>query len=305
MSERAPQLLLVDDEPFNLEILLEYLEDSGCTALTAADGAAAWALLEAEPQRFDVVILDRMMPGVNGLELLQRIRRHPVLQSVPVILQTAMAAREEIAEGVRAGAHYYLTKPFDGEMLRSVVATAVEDRRRYRQAMEGSELATRTFGLLHEAVFRFRDLAGARDLANLLANAFPEPRRVVIGLSELLVNAVEHGNLGISYADKGRLREADCWQEEVEARLRDPAHAHKEVLVHYRRDAERIRVTIRDQGQGFDWRAYLDMDPARAFDTHGRGIAMARLLSFDSLEYHGCGNEVEVMVRLPGDEAGG
>lgn len=298
MSDTSPTLLIVDDEPFNIDILLEYLEDTGYATVTAEDGAEAWEMLEAEPTRFDVVILDRMMPRMNGMEVLGRIKQHPVLQSVPVILQTAMAARDEIVEGLRAGAYYYLTKPFEEEMLRSVVATALGDRQRYRRAIEGSELATRTFGLLHEATFRFRDLEGARGLANLLANAFPDPRRVVIGLTELLVNAVEHGNLGISYAEKTHLRETDAWQDEVEQRLQDPANAHKQVQVRYWRESDRIRVMITDEGAGFDWSAYLDMDPARVFDSHGRGIAMSRMISFDALEYHGRGNEVEVMVRL-------
>jgi CheY-like chemotaxis protein/anti-sigma regulatory factor (Ser/Thr protein kinase) len=291
-------VLIVDDEPFNIDILLEYLDASGYAIDTAEDGQQAWEMLEAEPSRFDVVILDRMMPRMNGLEVLSRIKRHPVLQSVPVILQTAMAAKEEILEGLQAGAYYYLTKPFDEDMLLSVLGTAVEDRMRYRQALEGSDAASRTFGLMREGAFVFRDLMSARDVATVLANAYPDPHRVVIGLSELLINAVEHGNLGITYEEKSRLREENRWELEVEARLQDPAYAGREVEVNYHRDPDRIRVVIRDQGEGFDWRKYVDIDPARAFDTHGRGIAMSRMVSFDSVEYHGCGNEVEVVVKL-------
>jgi len=137
----------------------------------------------------------------------------------------------------------------------------------------------------------------------VLANAFPEPKRVVIGLSELLVNAVEHGNLGITYEEKTRLREEGRWEAEVELRLADPAHADKQVRVHFWRESEQICVRIEDQGQGFEWQKYVDMDPERAFDTHGRGIAMSRLISFDSIEYKGAGNRVEVSVRIDmGDE---
>jgi hypothetical protein len=58
-----------------------------------------------------------------------------------------------------------------------------------------------------------------------------------------------------------------------------------------------VQIRIRDQGQGFDWTPYLDFDPERAFDPHGRGIAMARLSSFDDLEYLGDGNEVLATVK--------
>lgn len=296
MNEANPEVLIVDDEPFNIDILLEYLDGTGYRTATAADGLSAWEILETDPARFDVVILDRMMPRMNGLEVLKRIKQHPVMCSVPVILQTAMAAKDEVLEGLRAGAYYYLTKPFDEQMLLSVLSTAVADRMRYRQALEGSDLVSRTFGLMREASFSFRSLAAARDLAHLLANACPDPRRVVIGLLELLINAVEHGNLGITYEEKSRLRDEERWESEVAGRLADPANAAKEVRVLYRRDPDRICVTIRDQGNGFDWNRYLDMDPARAFDSHGRGIAMSRMISFDRIEYRGCGNEVEVTV---------
>ena len=298
MYDTTPTILVADDELFNVDILVEYLEDTGYEVETAIDGQSAWDLLQADPERFDVVILDRMMPGLNGLEVLGHIKGHPVLQSLPVILQTALAAKEEIIEGLQAGAYYYLTKPFDEDMLLSVLSTAVEDRQRYLRALEDSDVASRTFGLMHEAAFTFNSLHSARDIATVLANAFPEPKRVVIGLTELLVNAVEHGNLGITYDEKSRLREEGRWEAEIESRLADPAHAYKQVRVRYTREIDQIRVYIEDEGPGFDWRKYVDMDPERAFDTHGRGIAMSRMISFDSIEYRGSGNRVEVTVRI-------
>lgn len=56
-------------------------------------------------------------------------------------------------------------------------------------------------------------------------------------------------------------------------------------------------VTISDEGDGFDWRPYLEIDPAQATDTHGRGIALARMLSFDDLWYTGTGSQVTGIVR--------
>lgn len=301
MINDVPTILLVDDEAFNLEILLEYLEDTGYDLETAEDGQIAWDKLRADPARYDVVVLDRMMPGLTGMEVLERIKQDAELQSVPVILQTALAAKDEVLKGLQAGAYYYLTKPFDEDLLLSVLATAVEDRRRYRRALEGSDVVGRTFGLMREAEFGFRDLQSARDLATVLASACPEPKKAVIGLTELLLNAVEHGNLGITYDEKGQFKEEERWEEEIRQRLADPAHAEKEVSVSYIRESDRVRVVIRDRGEGFDWEKYLDMDPARAFDTHGRGIAMSRMISFDTLEYRGCGNEVEVSMAFADD----
>lgn len=296
--QHMPSILVVDDEPINIEILLEYLEDLPYGLETAADGCEAWAKLAAEPERYDVVILDRMMPNMSGLEVLQRIKAHPVLQSVPVILQTGMAAKEDVLEGLKAGAYYYLTKPFQEEMLRSVVDTAMNDRLRYRRMLDASDAAGRSLVLLQAGDFLLRTPTEARDLATVLANAFPNPRRVVIGLAELLLNAVEHGNLAVSYAEKGQLQKANAWEQELARRLEDPRYRARAVAVAFRREVARIVVTITDQGDGFDWRGYLDIDPDRVLDTHGRGIAMSRLLSFDALSYLGRGNCVEAVVAL-------
>ena len=59
-------------------------------------------------------------------------------------------------------------------------------------------------------------------------------------------------------------------------------------------------VTITDQGEGFDWKAYVEFSPERVFDLNGRGIAMSKALSFDSLEYVGNGSSVVATVRWPG-----
>lgn len=152
---------------------------------------------------------------------------------------------------------------------------------------------------MREATFTFKTPDSARDLAAFLASTCPEPRRAVIGLTELLINAVEHGNLGIGYEEKGRLREDDCWEQAITARLAQRVNADKAVWVEYAREPGRIRIVIRDQGDGFDWRSHLEMDPAQASGLHGRGIALARMISFDSIEFRGKGNEVEVTVNIP------
>jgi hypothetical protein len=63
--------------------------------------------------------------------------------------------------------------------------------------------------------------------------------------------------------------------------------------------ANASRVTITDQGNGFDWQAYVEFSPERVFDLHGRGIAMSKVISFDSLEYLGKGNSVVTTVLRP------
>jgi hypothetical protein len=114
----------------------------------------------------------------------------------------------------------------------------------------------------------------------------------VLGLTELMVNAVEHGNLGITYREKSALNEKGNWRDEVDRRLALPENADRFATICMRRAADGISFTILDRGDGFDWQSYLEMCPERAFDSHGRGIAMSRMLSFTSVEYSGNGNTV-------------
>jgi anti-sigma regulatory factor (Ser/Thr protein kinase) len=130
----------------------------------------------------------------------------------------------------------------------------------------------------------------------LLANACPEPAGVSLGLLELLVNAVEHGNLGITTKEKSRLLHQGLWEKDVARRLEMPENADKLAEVSFRRDADAVRFTIRDQGEGFDWKAFQEFDPARAFEPNGRGIALARQLFFADLEYIGSGSELRFSV---------
>jgi anti-sigma regulatory factor (Ser/Thr protein kinase) len=154
-----------------------------------------------------------------------------------------------------------------------------------------------TLLLMKEACFHFQTLAEARKLADQLALICPEPEKRVFGLRELFVNAVEHGNLGITYADKTELNELEIWDKEVERRLSLPENRSKFVEVQLKQTPEEIRFFIKDQGEGFDWKSYMEGNPFGSYVSHGFGIAMAKGGSFDHMEYRGCGNEVLVIVK--------
>ncbi|MCA9468437.1 MAG: response regulator, partial [Nitrospira sp.] len=121
MNIHQPTLLLVDDDLVNLEILVEHLEEAGYQTVSAMNGCEAWSLLEREPERFDAVLLDRMMPVMNGMEVLAKIKAHGELDFLPVILQTAAGSTEEVRQGIEAGAFYYLTKPFTKDVVLAIV----------------------------------------------------------------------------------------------------------------------------------------------------------------------------------------
>lgn len=296
----TPRLLVVDDEPFNLEIVGEYFEGLDFSIETAGDGEAAWAALVAGP-RFDLVILDRMMPKLDGMALLRRIKGDRRFADLPVIMQTAAGHPEQVREGLSAGAYYYLVKPYERESLLSITRSALADRATRDELQQRMLEHGNALKLVTSAQFALRSVEEAGLLAAFLALGCPDPQSAALGLSELLVNGVEHGNLGITYREKSELKREDRWAEEVARRLDLPENREKRVRVELVRDHAGIRICIRDDGAGFEWRRYLDFDPERAFDPNGRGIALARLTSFETIEYQGCGNAVAVTLKPQGE----
>jgi phosphoserine phosphatase RsbU/P len=181
------------------------------------------------------------------------------------------------------------------------VAAAVGDRLRFLRLQADLAKSTSSLGLLDEGSFSFRTIAEGTLLAVALARACPRSNFLVVGLSELFTNAVEHGNLGIATEEKERLLLERRLTKEIEARQDTPANRDKRVRVRFERRPGEIRIIVRDEGQGFDWRAFVDLEPSRAFRAYGRGIAMARRLCFDAIEYRDPGNEVVCVIRDRGD----
>jgi CheY-like chemotaxis protein/anti-sigma regulatory factor (Ser/Thr protein kinase) len=296
MSEN--RILLVEDEIIFAEIIEEVLTDAGFALRHAVDGQAAWEILEGGDIAFDAILLDRLMPRMDGIELLGKIKADPKLDQIPVIMETGAGDSVSVQEGLNAGAYYYLIKPFEPKVLLSIVGAAVAQYREHLAMLESVKLAERPFAFLDSGVFHFQTLEEGCLLADFFAHACPKPDKAILGLRELLINAVEHGNLGISYDEKGDLINDDLMHQEIARRLALEENRHKFVEVIFERKPDALIFTIRDQGDGFEWKRYLDFDPERVFDSNGRGIAMARTTSFDSIEYQGNGNTVVAKVNL-------
>ena len=286
------KILAVDDEPINQMIIAECLAEDSYQIDLADDGDAAWQLMQEKD--YDLLILDRIMPNLDGLSLLKRAKADARWAAVPVIMQTAAASEHQVREGIEAGAYYYLTKPYQSKVLRILVGAAVADIREKKRLKEAGTHLHTTLRLLDRGEFTFRSLDEARSIAAGISALCQTGDSAGMGLLELLVNAVEHGNLGISYAEKTQLRVSGQWEAEIARRLSCDPWAKRCAQLAFRRENDEIEFTITDQGAGFDWRPFLGFAPERAFDPNGRGIAMAKMIGFISLEYLGNGNCVVV-----------
>jgi DNA-binding response OmpR family regulator len=120
------RILVVDDDENILSLERTILEQKGFDVTAAAGGAEALKLLSGEA--FDLVLLDVMMPEIDGFTVCRKIKEDPRLKDVPVIFLTAKGGGEALAEGFESGAVMYINKPFTANKLLTIVNTMLESR---------------------------------------------------------------------------------------------------------------------------------------------------------------------------------
>lgn len=290
------RVLIIDDEIFNLKILDEDLKDSGHLTVLAQDGQIGVNILKKD-QDFDLILLDRMMPNLDGLAVMHYINSDPRINTIPVIMQTAAASPEQIREGMEMGVFYYLTKPFEKEKMLNIVNSALTQCEEHNRLTRNIIKGETALSLMQTSTFEFTTLNEARNLAALLANTFNEPDKMGIAIQEILFNAIEHGTLGISYDEKKHHLENSSWEKFLVEKMSNPNFGGKKAYLTFEKTSTEITITVKDDGDGFDFDDYDEVTTERLFDPNGRGILTAKTL-FNNVTYRGNGNEVECVILL-------
>jgi sigma-B regulation protein RsbU (phosphoserine phosphatase) len=127
MTEERAKILIVDDEPFNVDYLEQELEDLDCETASATNGREALeGVAENAP---DLILLDIMMPEMDGFQVLERLKADPTWRDIPVILISALDDMQSIVRGIKMGAEDYLPKPFDPVLLRARIDASLDKKR--------------------------------------------------------------------------------------------------------------------------------------------------------------------------------
>lgn len=142
--------------------------------------------------------------------------------------------------------------------------------------------------------FRFQTFEEGRRTAQYISDFCPNPLKAEAGLNELFMNAIEHGNLGITYEEKNNILTKNKWLSTVHERLFLPENRGKQVKVVFEKTIDAITIFIKDCGQGFNWRPFLSHH--NKFNYNGRGIMIAKQYAFDEVNYNNPGNEVTCRI---------
>jgi len=248
----------------------------------------------------DVIICDVVLPGISGMEFLRDIRKN---DSKTAIVMMATESSERLAVlAFRAGADDFLKKPIQDKDLLPMLD-------KFAKRLPEAKNAADPYGevVSGRLVFTFpTEYDGTasimpRVMETLSEDYFSLDDRISIelGLSELVTNAIEHGNLNITYDEKTAVADlSDGMMDLCNERLLDPEIASRIVTIYYEFTPEECKWTIIDEGNGFD--VSKVPDPTKCADRevlfHGRGIMFSRAI-FDSVEYKGKGNEVVVTKK--------
>jgi two-component system sensor histidine kinase/response regulator len=172
------RVLVVDDDEGNRDVLSQRLKKQGHTVANAEDGRQALAMLEAES--YDLVLLDIMMPEMDGYEVLSRLKESDRLRNVPVIMISALNEMESVVRCIEMGAEDYLTKPFNAVLLKARIGACLEKKRGRDREVHLYEQLQLNFARLQE-LERLRD-----DLINMIIHDLRTPLTSVIAAIQTL-----------------------------------------------------------------------------------------------------------------------
>jgi DNA-binding response OmpR family regulator len=175
-------ILIADDNRTNLNVLFEYLSSQGHRVLVAEDGVGA--IEQAEYGKPDLILLDVMMPGIDGFETCLRLKKSDVTKNIPVIFMTAISDTPFILRGFAVGGVDYIVKPLQQEEVLARVKTHISIRRLQRELE--AEIVTR-----QKAEEELREINSGKDVFfSILAHDLKNPMAGLLGLSDAMVQSL-------------------------------------------------------------------------------------------------------------------
>jgi DNA-binding response OmpR family regulator len=289
-------VLVVDACPELQAYALEEAKSRGLSIITAPDPHVALTMLDMTVP--DIILTDLFLPDMGGLALIKQVRAKYPLTALVLVAEEGNEVT--IVEALRSGAIDYLRKPVHADELGMAFDRALHAIPRTVDDAPGIQQ-------LEYRLVIGTDPSYVESCVTWLiqgtAMMFPETQRLHLRatLIELIVNAVEHGSLEITYQEKHEALTRDQYEGLIQERRRNPRFAQRRVIIRacYDKPARVLRYTITDEGNGFRWKSFLTSSEelCNSREANGRGVFLARSF-FPDVRYNDRGNEVSFTVSL-------
>ena len=274
--------LIVEVHPDQADLVARLLRLRSYSPMVAADGITG--LEYARRYHPNVILLDLMLPDINGFEVCRRLRSDRSTMLIPIVMLTALADSDNRIQGFRVGANAYVTKPYGIQDLFQAVALA----REWREVMNSENLQGEIHVELNSEITLLNDL---NDFLLTLCKTTPFDNEQVMHLRQAVMemahNAMEWGN---------------------------QHQSNRLVTIRYRVYVDRVEIVVRDQGRGFDRTnlphaavaddpfTHLDVRDKLGLRAGGFGLMICRGM-VDDLRYNDVGNEVTLTKRFQNNES--
>lgn len=270
------------------------------TVETMKAGASTIGEIVDNRANIDMIVLDRRGEQNADGKLIRELSTDPRISHIPIVLIAGSGPANEVGTAIVCGLAAYLIAPFPLTLLdlvlRSALVSAQRTAKVFTDGNNTGNLGNRLACAIETCKLTCRTPLEARSLIPELARLFPNPVRAEMGLLALVDNAIEHGNLEIGGTLRNELIKGSALQQEVYGRLHKAAFAKRKVEIVVARREDGVMAMVTDEGRGFDWRQFIDVNPSLANAETGRGIPRARHIAFDKLSYNEKGNQAVALM---------
>lgn len=287
-------ILVIDDEDALRKMLRIALTEKGYTVFEASNGIEGIKVFKKISP--GIVLTDVNMPEMNGIEMTRKIKE--INEDADIVIMTGFGTEDLVIDAIRAGASNYIKKPLQFNELFSIldsIAFKREARKRYEVVKDVVQYEEKKitmennlekiWGVVNQVFYNVTDKNEEISIDGLK-----------LGLYEIIVNAIEHGNLEISFEEKKKALQENSYSGLLTKRMDKANREGKNVRIHSIFDKKHIKITVTDCGKGFDYSNLPNQsDPETMLSAHGRGILLASVY-YDSVEYKHPGNSV-VLVK--------
>ena len=289
-------ILVIDDEKSIRKILSIALQEKGYEVFEATNGREGLEVFK--DKKPEIVITDVKMPEMSGIQVTREIKR--LNDDVDVIIITGYGSEDLVIESLRVGASNFIKKP----ILLAELYKILEDIVLKRESKKRLEVAKDVVIYEKKKCVIGNDIKKIWSVVNqILFNISPFFEKPAyeglrIGLYEIIINAIEHGNLGISYNDKNKALNSNTYMDLLNEKIKIAEEKGKKVEITSTFEENIFEIEVKDDGDGFDYESIPSPnDPDKLLEAHGRGVFLTSIY-FDEIKYMDPGNRVILKKQI-------